>query len=151
MTTSNPGLFACKKISFVKPFKGGEGIKVLASKSHSVKGTTRGNGAALWIESATKTGFTVCVLEYGDGSNGTTEVNWIALQSAPVGSQLGTTSINSWTTGIQCKRIAFQKVRFFPILILFTTLFVTFITFSIANPLYFYYVISSHSFVSLIN
>ena len=111
-TTATAGLFACKAVTFEEPFNGGQGIKVLASKSHSVKGPTRGNGAAIWIESATKNGFTVCVLEYGDGSNGTTEVNWIALQSAPVGSQLGTASLNPWTTGTQCKRVAFQKVRF---------------------------------------
>ena len=136
MTTTNPGLFACKKISFVEPFKGGEGIKVLASKSHSVKGTTRGNGAALWIESAKKNGFTVCVMEYGDGSNGTTEVNWIALQSAPVGSQLGTASINSWTTGTECKKVAFQKVRFISNLYTIPVLFVTFVSSLIANPLF---------------
>ena len=99
--------------------------QVLASKSHSVKGPNRGNGAALWIESTTKTGFTVCVLEYGDGSNGTTEVNWIALQSAPVGSQLGTASINSWTTGTECKKIAFQKVRFISNLYTIHSVFVT--------------------------
>ena len=136
MTTTNPGLFACKKVSFAERFKGGEGIKVLASKSHSIKGPNCGNGAALWIESATKTGFTVCVLEYGDGSNGTTEVNWIALQSAPVGSQLGTTSINSWTTGTECKKIAFQKVRFISNLYTIPVLFLTFVSFPIANPLF---------------
>ena len=101
-------------VSFEEPFDGGQGIKILASKSHSKKGPNHGNGAAIWIESVTKNGFTVCVLEYGDGSNGTTEVNWIALQSAPVGSQLGTTSLNPWTTGTKCKRVAFQKVRFPP-------------------------------------
>jgi len=112
VTTSAPGLFACEKVSFKEPFNGGQPIKVFASKSHTLKRQTRGNGAAIWIESATKNEFTVCVLEYGDGSNGTAEVNWIALQSEPVGSQLGTTSFNSWTTETQCKRIAFQKVRF---------------------------------------
>ena len=136
MATTNPGLFACKKISFVEPFKGGEEIKVLVSKSHSVKGPNRGNGAALWIESTTKTGFTVCVLEYGNGSNGTTEINWIALQSAPVGSQLGTASMNSWTTGTECKKVAFQKVRFISNLYTIPVLFVTFVSSPIANPLF---------------
>ena len=112
MTTSAPGLFACEKVSFKVPFNGGQGIKVFASKSHALKHQAHGNGAAIWIESANKSEFTVCILEYGDGSSGTAELNWIALQSKPVGSQLGTTSFNSWTTETQCKRTAFQKVRF---------------------------------------
>ena len=112
MTTTAPGLFGCEKVSFEEPFNGGQGIKVFASKSHALKRQTRGNGAAIWVESANKKEFTVCVLEYGDGSNATTEVNWIAVQSIPLGSHLGTTSFSSWTTETQCKRIAFQKVRF---------------------------------------
>jgi len=111
VTTTTPGLFACEKVSFEEPFNGGQGIKVFASKSHALRRQTRGNGAAIWVESTDKKEFTVCVLEYGDGSNATTEVNWIALQSVPLG-QLGTTSFSSWTTETLCKRIAFQKVRF---------------------------------------
>ena len=80
--------------------------------SHAVKTPTRGNGASIWVEAANKNEFTICVLEYGNGSNGNAEVNWITLQSEPVGSQLGSTSLNSWTTGTKCKRIAFPKVRF---------------------------------------
>jgi len=112
VTTTAPGLFACEKVFFEEPFNGGQGIKVFASKSHALKRQTRGNGAAIWVESANKKEFTVCVLEYGDGSNATTEVNWIAVQSIPLGSQLGATSFSSWTTETQCKRIDFQKVRF---------------------------------------
>ena len=111
MSTTAPGLFACKKMFFEKPFSGGQEIKVFASKSHALKRQTHGNGAAIWVESANKNEFTICVLEYGDGSNGTAELNWIALQSEPVGSKLGTTSLNPWNTETHCKRIAFQKVR----------------------------------------
>ena len=63
--------------------------------------------------------FTVCVLEYGDGSSGTSQVNWMALQSVPTGAQLGTASLNSWTTATKCKRIAFEKVRLVQFFILF--------------------------------
>ena len=38
------------------------------------------------------------------------EINWIALQSAPKGAQLGTTSLDSWTTGTECKKIDFPQV-----------------------------------------
>ena len=69
--------------------------------------------------------FTVCVLEYGDGSSGALQVNWMALQSVPAGAQLGTASLNAWTTGTKCKRIAFEKVR----LVQFFHLFCNFISF----------------------
>ena len=112
MKTYPPSLFACKKVTFEEPFTGRDEIKVLASTSHAVKSPSYGSGAAVWVESANKKGFTVCVLEFGDGSNGTAQVNWIALQSAPHGSQFGTTSFNPWTAGTECKRVAFQKVSF---------------------------------------
>ena len=111
MTTSL-SLFACKNVSFEEPFIGGQEIKIFISKSHATKGSTRGNGAAIWVESVNNKAFTVCVLEYGDGSSGTSQMNWMALQSVPTGAQLGTASLNSWTTGTKCKRIAFEKVRF---------------------------------------
>ena len=53
----------------------------------------------------------VRIYEYGNGSNSTAEINWIALQSALKGAQLGTTSMDSWNTGIECKKIDFLQVR----------------------------------------
>ncbi|CAH3153756.1 unnamed protein product, partial [Porites evermanni] len=103
-------LFACKNVSFVEPFIGGQEIKIFISKSHATKSSTRGNGAAIWVESVNNKEFTVCVLEYGDGSSGTSQVNWMALQSVPTGAQLGTASLNSWSGGTNCKRIAFEKL-----------------------------------------
>ena len=104
-----PGLFACEKVSFENPFDGRD-VKVFVSKSHATKSSSGGDGAAIWVESVDNKEFTVCVLEYGDGSSGTTKVNWMALQSVPVGAQLDTVSLDSWTTGEKCKRIAFEKV-----------------------------------------
>ncbi|CAH3186612.1 unnamed protein product, partial [Porites evermanni] len=37
------------------------------------------------------------------------EINWIALQSAPSGAQIGTTSLDSWTIGTECKKIYFPQ------------------------------------------
>ena len=110
VTTISPGLFACEQVTFATPFRGGKEIRVLASFGHSVESPTRGHGAAVWLESVQVTGFRICVLEFGDGSNGTAEVNWIALQSAPSGSQMGSTALNAWTTGTKCKKIAFPQV-----------------------------------------
>ncbi|KAL9962008.1 hypothetical protein ACROYT_G031060 [Oculina patagonica] len=110
VTTTTPGLFACKKISFNESFSGGQQVSVLASVGHSAKSPTSRYGAAIWVADVTARGFTVCVLEFGDGSNGTTQVNWIALQSTPRGSQLGSASLSSWTTGTKCEKISFQQV-----------------------------------------
>ena len=112
MTTTAPGLFACKKISFPYPFYGGQQVKVFASFGHAVASSSNRYGAAIWVESVSTSGFTACVLEFGDGSNGTAEVNWVALQSTPPESQLGTASLKTWTTGTECQKIDFQTVRF---------------------------------------
>jgi len=76
-----------------------------------VKSQTPRNGAAVWVEGVKGSEFTVCVLEFSQGSNKSVLVNWIAFASVPQGSQIGTTSLNSWTTGTKCKRIDFQQVR----------------------------------------
>ena len=117
--TTTLSLFACKNVSFEEPFIGGQEIKIYISKSHATKRSTRGNGAAIWVESVNNKAFTVCVLEYGDGSSSTSQVNWMALQSVPTGALLGTASLNSWSGGTNCKRIAFEKVRFALFFILF--------------------------------
>ena len=111
VTTSSPGLFGCKKIYFQTPFYGGQQVTVLASVGHSVKRQTHGNGAAVWVEDVKASEFTVCILEYFSGSNNSLEVNYLAFEASPNGSQTGTTSLNSWTTGTECKRIDFQQVR----------------------------------------
>lgn len=110
VTTTKPGLFACKEVSFQSPFQSGQRVKVLASVGHSVKSPVPSYGAAIWVEDVTTSGFTVCVVEYGSGSNGTTQVNWIAFQSVPPGSELGAASLNAWTSGTQCKKIVFKQV-----------------------------------------
>ena len=110
VTTATPGLFACKKVSFQPPFQNGQKVKALASVGHSIRSPSPRYGATIWVEDVTTSGFTACVVEYGTGSNDTTEVNWIALQSPPPGSQLDTASLNSWTSGTKCKRIVFKQV-----------------------------------------
>ena len=129
--TTTMSLFACKNVSFEELFTVGQEIKVFISVSHATEGSTRarGNGAAIWVESVNNKAFTVCVLEYGDGSAGTSQVNWMALQSVPAGAQLGTASLNAWTTGTKCKRIAFEKVRLVQIFIFFCINFISFVSY----------------------
>ena len=69
-------------------------MKVFVSPGNST------NGAAVWVESEDQSQFRACIYEYSDGSNAAAELNWIALESAPSGAQLGTTSI-PWTLGLQ--------------------------------------------------
>ena len=111
ITVKSPGLFACETITFAESFFGGKQVKVFASFGHSVNNKARGNGAAIWVESADSTQFRACIYEYSNGSNSTAEINWIALLSAPKGALLGTTSLDSWTTGTECKKIDFPQVR----------------------------------------
>ena len=110
ITTITPGLFACKVIYFERPFYGGQKVTVFASVGHTEKSQRPRNGAAIWVEAVTASEFTVCVLEFGNGSNKTVEVNWLSFQASMRGSQIGTSSFNSWTTGTECKRIYFQQV-----------------------------------------
>jgi len=111
VTTSSPGLFGCKKIYFQTPFYGGQQVTVFASVGHTVKSQTPRNGAAVWVEDVKASEFTACVLEFSSGSNKSIEVNYLAFETKPHGSQTGTTSLNSWKTGTECKRIDFQQVR----------------------------------------
>jgi len=111
ITTSSPGLFACKKIYFQTPFYGGQQVTVLASVGHTVKSQTPRNGAAVWVEGVKASEFTVCILEFSYGNNKSLEVNWVAFTEKLPGSQIGSTPLNSWTTGTECKRIDFQQVR----------------------------------------
>ena len=111
VATVAPGLFTCKMISFQHSFYGAQQVKVLASIGYTVNSSLPRNGATLWVESVTTGGFKVCVLEYGKGSNESAEVNWIAFQSTPSGSQFGSITFNYLTTGTQCKPIGFIKVR----------------------------------------
>ena len=83
---------------------------VFASVGHITKSQKPRNGAAVWVEAITASEFTMCVLEFGNGSNRTVEANWLSFQALPRGSQIGTTPLNSWTSGTECKRINFQQV-----------------------------------------
>ncbi|XP_020600964.1 uncharacterized protein LOC110040118 [Orbicella faveolata] len=110
ITTITPGLFACKVIYYPSPFYGGQQVTVLASVGHTAQNQAPRNGAVVWVEAVTASEFTACVLEFGNGSNKTVEVNWLSFQASLRGSQIGTTSLNSWTTGTKCERIDFQQV-----------------------------------------
>ena len=97
VSTSSGNLFPFKQVPYSEPFGNGQEVKVLTSFSHSVKNPKGGEGAAIWRESENQNGFRACVLEFSDGSNGTAETNWLAIQAAPVGAQPETAPLNAWT------------------------------------------------------
>jgi len=111
VTTSSPGLFGCKKIYFETPFYGGQQVAAFASVGHTGRSQTPRNGAAVWVEDVKASEFTVCALEFANGSNKSIEVNYLSFETKPHGSQTGTTSLDSWTTGAECKSIDFHQVR----------------------------------------
>ena len=89
--------------------------KVFATVGHGAKSPIPQHGAAIWVEDVSTGGFTVCILKFGEGSNETTEANWIAIPSATPGTYVGTASFSSWTTGMNCKTVYFLQVRFLKI------------------------------------
>ena len=103
INAKSSGLFACEKITFEELFSSGKQVKVSVSLGNSTNG-------AVWVESEDQSQFRACIYEYSDGSNAAAELNWIALESAPSGAQLGTTSLDSWTTGTKCKKVDFPQV-----------------------------------------
>ncbi|XP_066022454.1 uncharacterized protein [Pocillopora verrucosa] len=109
VTTNSPGLFGCKKIYFQHPFHGKQQVKIFASFGHNIGSSGHRYGGAVWVESVSTSGFTACVLEFGDGSNSTSEINWLALQSVPLGTQSETVHLNAWTTGKKCTTIKFKQ------------------------------------------
>ena len=106
-------------IYFASPFYGGQQITVLASVGHTTKSQTPRNGAAVWVEAVTASKFTVCILEFGNGSNKTSEVNWLSFQASLRGSQVGTTSLkflDNWD-GMQEDRFSAGKHCMFDLIL----------------------------------
>ena len=107
VSTSSGNLFSCKQVLYSEPFRSGQETKLLTSFGHWVKKPEGGDGDAVWLESENEYAFKACVLEFSDCSSGTAEINWLAIQAAPVRAKPGTASLDSWTTGTECKTISF--------------------------------------------
>ena len=52
------------------------------------------------------------MVEGGRGAGDNFTIDWFALQGPQTGAELGATVFSSFTTGTQCNRVAFSKVRF---------------------------------------
>ena len=109
VSTSSGNLFSCKPFQNSEPFRRRQEFEILTSFGQSVKNPEGGDGLAFWLESENPCRFTACVLEFSDGSNGTAELNWLARRAAPAGTQLRTTSLDSWSTEKGVKRLPFNR------------------------------------------
>ena len=68
-----------QEISFQYHFYDRQKVKVFASVGHTERSQNPRNGGAIWVDNVIESGFTVCVVEFGDSSNSTKEVDWIAV------------------------------------------------------------------------
>ena len=102
ITAKSSGLFPCGKITFEEPFSGGKQVKVFVSPGNST------NGAAVWVESEDQSQFRACISEYSIWLECSCGIKLDCLGISPP--QVGTTSLDSWTTGTKCKKVDFPQV-----------------------------------------
>ena len=65
----------------------------------------------IWVESVTTGGFKACLVLGGQGNGGNTTIDWFAFQGSQSGVYDGSAKFNLFTTGTQCKKVKFPKVR----------------------------------------
>ena len=105
--------YLCQYATFTKSFTKGIPVRVFAS-------VNRGNGSSsvydsifVWVEDIRFDRFKACVVEGGRGNGDNFTIDWFALQGPQTGVQQGETMFSRFTTGSQCNRVTFPKVRYF--------------------------------------
>ena len=83
---------------------------MLASVSHGEKPSGVHDSAVVWTKAVTGRSFGLCMMESGEGMNGTAIVNWVAFQTTPSGILAGSASFSLFTSGTKCTRINFAQV-----------------------------------------
>lgn len=73
-----------------------------------------------WVENINILNFTVCALKAGRNDRitpdgGSTYVDYIAYQGAPVGAVAGEETLGNWWDGTTCKKIDLPPVRLVPV------------------------------------
>ena len=90
-----------------------------ASLSHGDKLLRVHDPGTLWVARPTTSGFTVCIRATGAGTNGTTEVDWLALlETGSVKDKdlnKGSIAFEKWGEGVKCKKVTLSKVSVCPI------------------------------------
>ena len=94
---------------------------MLASVSHGEKPSGVHDSAVVWTKGVTGRSFGLCMMESGEGMNGTAIVNWVSFQTTPSGILAGSASFSLFTSGTKCTRINFAQVFvIFPLKLLST-------------------------------
>lgn len=83
---------------------------MIVSLSYGEKFSKIHSSAVAWTERITYSKFDVCVEESGEGTNGSSVVNWIAYQTSPINTVTGRAAVNLFTTGTKCQRVNFPSV-----------------------------------------
>ena len=100
----------CQYVSFASVFSSGAPIRVFASVNHGNESSQVHDSALVWVEVITTRRFKACVVTGGQGSRGNTTVDWFAFQGSQSGVQHGEARFALFTTGTNCKVVAFPQV-----------------------------------------
>ena len=109
-TTASPHNVYCRTVNYPQSFSGSGKVHVLASVSHGEKPSGVHDSAVVWTKAVTGRSFGLCMMESGEGMNGTAIVNWVAFQTTPSGILAGSASFSLFTSGTKCTRINFAQV-----------------------------------------
>ncbi|KAL9984804.1 hypothetical protein ACROYT_G007139 [Oculina patagonica] len=108
-TVAYPDLLYCTTVQYSRAFSSSRNVRVLASISHGKESASVHDSAVVWTSDVTQSSFRVCVLESGLGTNGSSNVNWIAFRGTPSGMLDGTASFSTFTSGTKCERVNFAQ------------------------------------------
>jgi len=106
----NNGLY-CEDVSFRRSFTSGSPVRVYISANHGEVPSNIHDTSFIWAEDVTTSGFKACLVLGGQGNGGNTTIDWFAFQGSQTGVYDGSASFSLFTTGTQCKKVKFPKVR----------------------------------------
>lgn len=86
-------------------------MRVYISANHGEISIKVHDTSFIWVESVTTSGFKACLVLGGQGNGGNTTIDWFAFQGSLSGVYDGSAKFNLFTTGTQCKKVKFPKVR----------------------------------------
>ena len=110
LPSPSPNNIYCRPVSFPQSFSGSGAVRVLASVSHGDESSIVHDSAVVWTKKVTAQSFELCMMESGEGTNGTGVVNWLAFQATPSGALAGTASVGLFTSSTKCTRVNFAQV-----------------------------------------
>ena len=104
--------FHCEYVSFNTSFSSGT-VRVFASINHGSESIGVHDTAFVWVEDVTTSRFKACLVRGGQVAGENTTIDWFAIQGSNFQPDVydGKASFSLFTTGTQCKQVAFPQVR----------------------------------------